>query len=345
MNSGNSEIQFHAFVDNLTEVQRLRWDNFIARHPLGSIHQTYQFGEFQKKIDGRGPVIRFAALVGDEIIGACQCVRMDTGKFGMGWWYSARGPVIDENSSHVNEFLEYISSELKKIGGMFWRMDPYFENPVIVRHKPITKQYQPTDTLMLDLTKTEEELLAEMKRKGRYNITLAQKKGVMVERIRGDKTTKKQRDVFLKLQNETTARDGFLSHTDDYYHDFITGISPNTYLFYASYNNYTISSAVLTVYGNKAIYYFGASTSDKEYRNIMAPYLLQWEMIRFSKKMGCMTYDFLGISPEQNAPHKFDGITQFKLKFGGQRKTYHAGAEIVLNKWQYTAYRLIKKVL
>ena len=74
----------------------------------------------------------------------------------------------------------------------------------------------------------------------------------------------------------------------------------------------------------------------------MAPYLLQWAMIQYAKSTGATTYDFTGISPQGSFKHEYDGITQFKLKFGGARQTYYPGSEIPLDKNAYRFYKAAK---
>lgn len=81
----------------------------------------------------------------------------------------------------------------------------------------------------------------------------------------------------------------------------------------------------------------------------MAPYLLQWKMMQYAKKNNCETYDFLGIAPETEnggfvKTHPYAGITEFKLKFGGYRKTYYPGREFVLNSFWHPVYRSMKKI-
>jgi lipid II:glycine glycyltransferase (peptidoglycan interpeptide bridge formation enzyme) len=115
-------------------------------------------------------------------------------------------------------------------------------------------------------------------------------------------------------------------------------------IFFAEKDGVKITTAISTFCGDKAIYYFGASTSNREYRNLMAPYGLQWFMVNFAKKRGCKTYDFLGIAPENEPNHAYAGISDFKWKFGGYRKTYQSGVEIVFDKFWYKIYRLVKKL-
>lgn len=324
------------------------WDDFVLKSSRGSVHQLSVWKTFQETISGRGPVKGWG-LKNDagEIVAVTFAVAMDTGFQGKKWWYSARGPVFDDEKAGTL-LLKHVAQELKKEPGMFWRFDPYvsttFVMPKEIHVRPAIQNYQPTDTLELDLTKSDETLLAEMKRKGRYNIQLAEKKGVRCIKIEAGKHSEKDLLDFWRLNQETTNRDSFSSHEQSYYDAFLKHITPYATLFFAEAEDGTrIATAISTFAGDKAIYYFGASTSNAEYRNLMAPYLLQWTMVQEAKRRGCKTYDFLGIAPENDSQHAYAGISEFKWKFGGSRKTYAPGKEIVFSVFWYWLYRLAKR--
>ncbi len=340
---------FFEFTDNLQE----EWDKFVIENKRGSVHQISDFKKLQESIPGRGPVLGFGARdkISRKILATVFCVKMQTGFLNKFWWYSARGPVFDDESTEAVEFLIFKVREIlmKQEKGLFWRLDPYLETKdtdifANFSVKQATQNYQPTDTLELDLTKSEELLLSEMKRKGRYNIKLSAKKGVIFREILASEVTEQDLDDFYNLNNETTSRDGFSGHQKSYYRSFIKNLDKYAVLFFAEFEGKRIATAISTFCGDKAIYYFGASTSDRQYRNLMAPYGLQWFMINFAKKRGCKTYDFLGIAPENEPNHAYAGISDFKWKFGGYRKTYRPGVEIVFAKFWYKIYRLVKKL-
>ncbi len=325
------------------------WDAFVLSSPFGSIHQISMWKSFQEKIPGRGPVLGFGVREKEKIVATVFCVRMSTGVLGRYWWYSARGPVFDpvrEKLAGVFLMAE-VTKRLKKEGGMFWRFDPYFSEtqkiPDVQTHKA-TQNYQPTDTLEIDLTKPDEQILSEMKRKGRYNISLAEKKGVRVVAISDGKFSKKDIDDFWRLSQETTDRDKFSGHEESYYEKFLKNLKEYAVLFFAEFEGKRVAGAISTFCGEKAIYYFGASSSHPETRPLMAPYLLQWEMMKYAKKKGCKRYDFLGIAPEGDDHHPYAGISEFKWKFGGERRTYAPAQEVILRPGWYTLYKLAKKL-
>lgn len=177
-------------------------------------------------------------------------------------------------------------------------------------------------TLMIDLSKTEEEILAQMKQKGRYNIKVARKKGVIIS---------EEKDItnFWRLMKETSTRDGFRSCKKHVYTDTLKGFGDDAVLLTAKdETGEVLASMIFTYAQGMAIYYYGASSNRK--RNLMAPYLLQWEGMMWAKNKGAMIYDFLGISPEDKPSHKLATVAGFKLKFGGERIVCDTGIDFVL---------------
>ncbi len=340
-------LELFSFSDALAE----SWDDFVKRNPTGSVHQVSAWKNFQEKIPGRGPDLGFGVRDKNtgEILATVFCVRMQTGVLGKFWWYSARGPVFDPRKQEEagNFLIQEVTKKLKKMGGIFWRFDPYWEKGVripSIRTRMATQNYQPTDTLEIDLTKSDEIILSEMKRKGRYNIQLAQKKGISIIAQANGSFTQKDLDDFWQLNEETTSRDKFSGHQKSYYRFLLEELKDYAVLFFAEHEGRRIATAISTFCADKAIYYFGASSSDSEVRNLMAPYLLQWEMMQYGKKKNCKTYDFLGIAPEDEPKHAYAGISEFKWKFGGSRKIYTPGHEVVLNPFWYAIYRVVKKI-
>jgi lipid II:glycine glycyltransferase (peptidoglycan interpeptide bridge formation enzyme) len=342
-------------LKEFTPDQTESWDAFVLAQPHGSIHQCALWREFQQTIPGREEVLGFYALdENKEWIGAVWCVKMSTGFFRAHWYYSARGPVLKNQDPQFKiEFLAAIAKELKLNNGLFWRLYPYWQETTWttlesqkseLSIKPATKNFQPTDSLMLSLDLSEDELLSQTKRQARKALRLANDAGVEIEVIDSAAVTAQHIESWDALNQDTTKRDGFFGHDKTYYHNFIKVLKPYSYLCLAHHENKTVAAAILTVCHDKAIYYFGASSSDPTTRDLRAPYALQWAMILKAKALGAKTYDFTGITPENEPNHPYKGITQFKTRFGGYRDTYANGREIVLNKTWYTIYRWVKKL-
>lgn len=186
---------------------------------------------------------------------------------------------------------------------------------------------QPPDTSLVDLTATEGEILARMHQKWRYNIRLAEKKGVVVKRYLGNSLNLSEKiDRFYELTKETNARDGNSSHAKDYYLDLIKASSekveakadvPVVSLYIAEHEGGEIA-AIMTLFSkDEAIYLYGASSNNK--RNLMPNHLLQWTAIKDAKAYGSKCYDLYGMPPDgENEHHPMHGLYMFKANFGGR---------------------------
>jgi len=193
-----------------------------------------------------------------------------------------------------------------------------------------SKQIQPNKTLILDISKSEKELLNEMHQKTRYNIRLAEKKGIVIEK------SKKSFEDFWELVQKTTKRDNFKPHPKRYYRKIMH--VPGIELFIAKYDNKVVAANIILFYKGTAFYLHGAS--DYKYRNLMAPHLLQWHQVLEAKKQGCNKYDFWGIDSK-----KWPGVTRFKKGFNGKEITYFGAYDLVFNSFWYKIYNIARKIL
>ncbi len=220
---------------------------------------------------------------------------------------------------------------------------------------------QPREILIIDITKPEGELLAEMKPKTRYNINLSRKRGVFVKAISNfqfpiskqisnsnDQNSKFYIDKFIKLVKITAKRDKITSHPESYYRKMFETIPPEILkLYVAEYENKVIAANIVVFYGNTATYLHGAS--DNEYRNVMAPYLLQWQAMLDTKRAGCQKYDLGGIkitNDQQPTTNDWFGITRFKTGFSPNTKpvVFPGSYDIILNPKKYYLYRVLQKI-
>lgn len=230
-------------------------------------------------------------------------------------------------------FLEKIKEVAKSENSIFLKIEPqvnidFKQFGFIEAHN-----IQPQKTLILDITKPEQDLLNQMHSKTRYNIQLAQKKGVKVQ---GSKFEESRFEDFWNLMEQTTKRDGFHSHTKEYYKKLLE--IPGTELFIAECDGKIIVANIVVFYEKTAIYLHGAS--DYEYRNLMAAPLLQWEQIKEAKKHGCTQYDFWGIDEI-----KWPGVTRFKKSFNGKEVEYPGAYDLVFQPFWYRIYQNARKIL
>lgn len=182
---------------------------------------------------------------------------------------------------------------------------------------------QVPDTVLLDLKKSLDELLSEMKSKWRYNIRLSEKKGVTVKKYdANDEQFTNALETFYALYRTTAKRDGIALHEKKYYEDLCKlSVSkkeaPNVSIFVAEYENIPLAAIIVLFSKREAVYLYGASSNEK--RNFMPTYLLQWRAIEEAKKNKCEVYDFYGIPPFADDNHPMHGLYLFKTGFGGKK--------------------------
>jgi lipid II:glycine glycyltransferase (peptidoglycan interpeptide bridge formation enzyme) len=210
---------------------------------------------------------------------------------------------------------------------------------------------QPADTVIVDLTRNEDDLLAAMKQKTRYNVRLAEKKGVTVRTANYDNAHAFREDceTFWRLLDETAERDKFHAHDKGYYEKMLDVLSPRKHggltvgLMFAEYEGEPIAAVLLASFGDTVTYLHGASSS--VHRNVMAPYLLHWRAMQEAKNRGFTKYDFWGVAPEHASDnHPWVGITRFKTGFGGARVSYIGAWELPRSRFWYNLYRCAKRV-
>lgn len=201
---------------------------------------------------------------------------------------------------------------------------------------------QPPSTVILPLEAEEEALLHAMKRKTRYNIRLAGRKGV---------TTRVEPDSFLyewyELYRETAERDHIAIHSYQYYRSLIdlankSEKGPSIHMISARHEGDLLAGIIVGVYGRRATYMYGASSNYK--RNLMASYAVQWEAIRLAKKAGCSEYDLFGIPPADDPQHPMHGLYRFKTGFGGRLVHRPGTYDVPLSKPGYQLYRTLEKM-
>lgn len=175
------------------------------------------------------------------------------------------------------------------------------------------EQVQFRNTVLLDLTRSEDELLAAMKQKTRYNIRLAAKKEIVIR-----PGTPADFAVLVEMYRETAARDGFTIRPTEYYLDawqtfYRDGLAQPLL---AEFEGEPVAGVMLIRSGNTVLYMYGVSTEKERPR--MPNHLLQWEAIRWAKVQGATFYDFWGAPDEFVETDRMWGVWRFKEGFSGQ---------------------------
>ncbi|MDD7015218.1 MAG: peptidoglycan bridge formation glycyltransferase FemA/FemB family protein [Spirochaetales bacterium] len=211
---------------------------------------------------------------------------------------------------------------------------------------------QPPDTTVLNLSLTEEEILSNMKNKWRYNIRLASKKGVAVEKYTAeDENFETAFENFFRLFEITSKRDSVSFHNKEYYIDLLEKSAadrkkdknaPKVQLYLARSENDYLAGIITLFFKGEAVYLYGASGNVK--RNYMSAYLLQWTAIQDAKKEGCPFYDFYGMPPSDDENHPMHGLYLFKTGFGGKNIHRIGSWDFPVKKNWYKLYTCAEKI-
>lgn len=210
---------------------------------------------------------------------------------------------------------------------------------------------QPPDTVVVDLRQSEDEILAAMKPKWRYNIRLSERRGVRVRKIGADDPDfRKYFDGFYSLFRTTAARDGIAIHAKQYYADLLEAgaaarqsdpDAPVVTLYMAEHEGDLLAGIITLFSRREAVYLYGASGNVR--RNLMPAYLLQWTAIRDAKAFGSECYDLYGTPPDGDERHPMHGLYLFKTGFGGHLIHRTGAVDVPLRPAAYRLYTALEK--
>lgn len=309
----------------VNENEREQFDTFIASHPKGHILQTWAWGQV-KKATGWEP---HALVVEDAGQIAASILLLEHGLPGTrrSFFYAPRGPVVDIDNAALFDFLLGAVKEMaKERGAIMLKIDP----DVPVHHEGLAAYLksrgfrpapaaggfegtQPRFVFRLNITPSPEEIMAAFQPKTRYNIRLAERKGVTIK----ENCTLADLQTFYDLLQETAHRDHFLIRSYSYFATLWRELVERGYarLLLAHYRGEAIAGTLMFLLGNKAWYLYGASSS--RHREVMPNYLLQWTMICRAREAGCTMYDFRGVPGILSPDNPLYGLYRFKKGFGG----------------------------
>jgi peptidoglycan pentaglycine glycine transferase (the first glycine) len=306
------------------------WNQFLSKHPNAHLLQTGEWGEL-KSAFGWKPVRIVTGSVGVQLLFRKLPLGFTAG-------YIPKANVDDS-------LWPEIDLSCKQNRAIFLKWEPDLWN----HQKPDTwnlelrtspHNIQPPRTIIVDIKDSEEEILARMKQKTRYNIRLAEKKGV---------TVRAWEDIesFHKMMLLTGERDKFGVHSREYYQHAYDLLQPKQMgeLLVAEYEGKPLAALFVARNGNRAYYLYGASTDEE--RNRMPTYLLQWEAMKWAKARGCEEYDLWGVPDEAEATLEANfekrndglwGVYRFKRGFGGALKRAVQAMDRVYNPLLYKLY-------
>jgi lipid II:glycine glycyltransferase (peptidoglycan interpeptide bridge formation enzyme) len=307
--------------------------NKVVMHPL----QTWEWGEFRQKNGTK--INRLAVYQDNQIKEAWQITfhPIPYTKFNIG--YFPKGPLPN---------LDMINA-IKKVGkensAIFIQFEPNIvknsqaQLPInlIPSHHPLFSKY----SFVLDISKSEAELLSQMHPKTRYNIRVATKHNVQVKEDNSPEAFQK----FLSLTEETAARQKFYTHPSKYYSTLWNILHPKgmANLWTATYQDKIIVAWIIFIWKDTVYYPYGASVRDN--REVMAPNLILWEIARWAKKSGFKKFDLWGsMGPNPDPNHPWYGFHRFKEGYRPELVEYIGSYDLIINPLLYQTYRITDKI-
>jgi len=332
----------------LLSADKENYNRFVAESPSGSFLQSWEWGEWQEALGRK--IFRYWILddIGERTA-SIQLIKIPL-PFGRYYLYSPYGPVVDGDYELRITNYEFLLQELQKrfADSIFIRIEPKGKTAIRNPQSAIVKSnnIQPAKTLLIDLSKSEEQLLAEMHHKTRYNIKVAQKHGV---EIKDEFEISVGYGLFaseaVELIANTAARQGFKGYGADYYNKLIdffavkNRVDLKLHIYKAIYQNQILASAIMVDFGKIRTFLFGGSA--EENKNVMAPYLLHWQAMLSARAQKMAVYDFWGTETSSgNVP----GFVRFKLGFGGTEQSYAGAYDYIISKPWYRCYGLLRSI-
>lgn len=312
--------------------------NDCADHPL----QAWEWGEARKELNVG--MLRVGEFEGSRLKNVFQITfhKIPFTKYRVGYLPRSVWP--------SKKILNFLYDYAKRNNTVFIKIEPYEESEKLKakseKQQLKTKNYSivksphplfPDWTQLIDLTNSEEDLLKNMKPKTRYNIKLAQKKGVIIKEMTNDEGF----EIFAKLYFETTKRQKYYGHDYSYHKAIFENLKDKiAHILIAYYDNIPLAAHELFHFKDAVYYVYGGSS--EKHRNLMTAHLLMWESIRFGKKIGSKKFDMWGSLPiNYDENHPWAGFTRFKEGFGGKFMEFLGSFDLVTNQIIYKLYNTV----
>lgn len=340
-------------------VSQSQWDEWLESSPGGGhILQSYEWGEFKRNLGWRP--VRLVLEKDGQVVGLGQFLAYDTPLVPGALWYCTKGPWLPwDDEEAVYAFFAGLLEAAQRHGAHTVKIEPeVLEEQTRTKELLLKIGFERfrwdlnfKTTMIVDLRPSEEDLLANMKGKTRYNIRLAARKGVEVVEDNSDEA----REHFWGIFEQTSERNGFVIRRPREYQFAVWWAmreAGRAHLFFATHEGDRLAAMLVYTFGRKYWYMLGASTSEK--RNLMPSYLLQWEVMRWAKRRGLAYYDMVAIPKPDNLNESDSlwGVYKFKLGFGGEVEDFVGCLDLPVkrvrarlwNRFEPVYYRLHQKL-
>jgi lipid II:glycine glycyltransferase (peptidoglycan interpeptide bridge formation enzyme) len=296
-----------------SEIQQ--WDQMVAQNPdRGNVLQTHVYGQFKSYFGWRPEYV--VHQLGDVAIAVLYLVR--TVPLLGELWYAPKGPGVTSTAQ-----LRALADDFNAPRAFMLKVEPDLWDDESNRSQMakigfIKAKYDlqwNRSTVVIDLKPSEEDIISGFKQKTRYNIRLAERKGVI---ITPTPLNSAAIDQMYDLMHATQLRAGFYMRSKDYLSKFwqMHESAGHGKLFFASFEGQILAGVFALYEGKQGLYKDGGST--REHTELQAPYLLQWEVMRWLRDQGCSEYDLHGVPPAdrlEDPTHPLAGLAQFKRGF------------------------------
>jgi lipid II:glycine glycyltransferase (peptidoglycan interpeptide bridge formation enzyme) len=252
------------------------------------------------------------------------------------WGYVPKGPAL--GPAEIGAALVEVTAAARELGLAFVRVEPELDQgwrpPAGWRR---ATAIQPEHTAIVDIARPDEELMASFKSKTRYNVRLAQKKGVEVA-ISDDIA------AFARLAGETSSRHQIQLAPERYYRELhrMMAADGQSRLYLASHQGTNLAGIIVVRFAGRATYLFGAST--RTGREKMPAYLLHWQAMRDMRDAGDREYDLWGVPPDDRPDHLWAGLWQFKSGWQGRLVTYAGAFDLPLSTRAWRAHNSLSNL-
>lgn len=308
------------------------WDRVASTFEHATFISSWNWGEFERSLGSK--FLNYAVWNdNDEVVGLLPIKQIKAlrGRY----LHLRHAPLIDwEDEEVVDLTLKFLRKMALKGGWQFVRMSPLLQNTPLNNDllrerklKPATAHAVDAEsTLVLDLSKSEEELMMDMRKNTRYSIRKAEKMGITIVSTTGMESF----DQFWEIFTDAVVRNKWTAYSRGYVEkEFELFAKQNmARMFFSIYDNKPIAAAIFTYFNGHSVYHHSGSLT--QYRDIPSTYLLQWEAIKYAKSAGMKYFNLWGVSPEDDKEHPWYGLSLFKRGFGGEEvQTVHAHDMII----------------
>lgn len=320
--------------------QETAWDLFLETLREGNFMQTSWWAKFMEARDWG----YFGVIVnhGETILGGARVLR-NFYRPGHCYYYIPEGPSLPPYPDIGAQVFHYLMNYIEQMRQQeeatvsHLRIEPRWGvlPDYITGFQKGNYRMEPSSTRCIDLTQSEDALLAQMKPKGRYNIGLAQRHGVKVV----EDVSAQGRADFLHLYHETVTRQNIKGKSQAYFDSLLTMLTELEHgsLFFAEYAGVRLATALIVCFGGRVTYFYGGSR--EQHRQVMAPYLLHYEIMRWAKARGYESYDLYGIAPPDRPAHRWAGFSSFKRKLGGQDFQFVPALDYIYDAEAYAEFQ------